>query len=569
MKTKITDREILNEIYHKYIMGIPYIKALIIPTLLCMFVSRILEVKLGVIMQQVAQEISSGNESSYPDLIRSFFIVAFLSCLLIELQGYIFTGPIQRAFREASKSTFKKYLSMEHTAFHKMGLGAIQATIDRKSKAVSEILDVLIINFLPVTLVIILSTWKISNILGHFAALILNITLIAYGFITISIAIWRNEIRKEMNKSINRSSDLLYDSLSNFDVVKAFNNERVEAERYDITLKDLEAHSNKLWKSFYFLNFLQRLVFALQTGAIIYFGLYGYLMKQMTSDEFILYMAISRILASNLDKLGYMYSRYSAAMTNAKMSAFPIYKPYPKLLYPLREFNYNIQFKDVSLSHAGHLLLDNINITINRGEKIAIIGANGVGKSSLIKVLMGFAEYNGIIMFDGEDISHMSPDSIRDMIAYVPQEPLLFNETVKYNLKYSNPECSDYNLVSTCKKFNIHASISRLDGGYNAMVGHRGSNLSGGEKQKISLIRAFLKDTEILVMDEPTANLDKESENEIIKTTITYFETKTMLMIIHNLELLPHFDRIFYIGDGTVTEVGLDHEFIKKSKWAN
>ncbi|KAG0417605.1 ATP-binding cassette sub-family B member 7, mitochondrial, partial [Dictyocoela roeselum] len=213
----VSNFTILKEIYFKYVLGIRFIRLMIGPTLICMLFARYLEVKLGEIMQRVSAHIDIPFSTSCSSLVWKYFMVTSISCLLIELQGFIFTGPIQRAFREASKNAFFHIIKMEHSEFNKLGMGEVHATIERKSQAVSEILDVLILNFMPVTFVLLFASYKVYEIIGLVSAIILNLTLFLYAFVTIKIATWRNKIRKDVNMAINDASNRLYDRLSNYE----------------------------------------------------------------------------------------------------------------------------------------------------------------------------------------------------------------------------------------------------------------------------------------------------------------------------------------------------------------
>ncbi|KCZ81340.1 hypothetical protein H312_01221 [Anncaliia algerae PRA339] len=275
MHKEIRDSEILKDIFTNYVYKIPQIRILILPTALTMIISRIMEVKVSEITQKVSILFIEGNEEKRFYLVFMYFIVALCSCLLIELQGFIFTGSVQRAFRVASKDTFKHFIMLDYHKYHSLGSGEIQSFINRKSRAVSEIIDVLAINFFPTILVILLTNIKIFYALGSVPTVIINLTLLVYSVVTIKVSIWRNNMRIKLNEANDKSTNTLYDSLSNFDTVLAFNNELLESERFDDTLKEVEKHSNNLWRSFYFLNFLQRVTFSMQTASIILFGAYG------------------------------------------------------------------------------------------------------------------------------------------------------------------------------------------------------------------------------------------------------------------------------------------------------
>ncbi|KAG0416898.1 ABC transporter B family member 5, partial [Dictyocoela roeselum] len=244
-------------------------------------------------------------------------------------------------------------------------------------------------------------------------------------------------------------------------------------------------------------------------------------MNRMKSDQFVLYLSISRILASNLDKLGYMYARFTQAMTNAKMTYMPPHPPEKE--YSISSFTDNIRYENVSFSYNGHQVFENVSFKINYGDKVAIIGRNGVGKSTLLKMLLKFNEYSGSIKLDGKELKYVSKRSLRNLISYVPQEGLMINESVRFNLKYGNPHLDDFQIINTCSRMGINKSITKLENGYNTIVGPRGSKLSGGERQKICVMRALFKDSDIMIMDEPTANIDVEAESELLRNFFLHY----------------------------------------------
>ncbi|CAG0892077.1 unnamed protein product, partial [Darwinula stevensoni] len=343
------------------------------------------------------------------------------------------------------------FISLEHAKFHSLGSGEIQTSINRKSRAVSEIID-------------------LFYFLGTVPAIIVNVTLVAYTAVTIKIAIWRNKMRLDLNDATVKSAIALYDSLSNYDTVAAFNNESLETERFDETLKGVESHSNRLWRSFYLLNFLQRVTFSMQTASIIFFGTYGIYMENMKPGTFILYLTISKILALNLDKLGYMYCRYWSAIINAKMTYFISMKVKGKEMLPIAEFSDRIEFKDVNFYHGAKKIMSNMNFMIKQSEKVALVGKNGSGKSTLLKILLKYNNYVGFVTIDGEDKKYQFSEQLRRLISYVQQDALLFNYTVRYNIKYGNTDCLDYFMISLCKKMDIHDSIMKLRDGNNTVV---------------------------------------------------------------------------------------------------
>lgn len=551
--------EIIEIVYFEYVKKIPLLRMIIMPILIIMIIARYMEVKVTELVQ--AASIEFGFDTGHHIFLK-YMIIAVLSSLLIELQGFIFCSAVQRAYRNAIRNAVSDYLILDYSNFKQKGLGEITSNIDRQSNAISEILDVFILNLLPVCFVLTLAVLKIYMIMGTLSSLIITVSLICYTIITIKMAVWRNEIRKRLNLSVNDSKDKLMDILTNYDSIVAFNNQNYELHKYDIELKRNENHYVKLWRTFYLLNFLQRLIFCIQTGMIIYIGL----IYQITPDQFVLYLSISKVLSANLDKLGYMYSRFTSSIINAKMSFLDIRKK--KQLYPLQYFNKKITFKNVGVSlkssnnfdffsyeNKSEFIFRNLNFQILKGEKIALVGFNGVGKSNFLKTLLKFNSYVGSIRIDEDELSTIDNDSLRQFISYIPQDSFLLSGTVKENLKYGNALVTDSEMVEMCKSLGFDESFRKLTAGYETFIGKNNSVLSGGEKQKIAIVRSLLKKADIYLFDEPTANLDRKSEMLFFKMLLSNENTKTTIVIVHNLDLLEHFDRILFLSKNGIEDI--------------
>ncbi|TBU08065.1 ABC transporter [Hamiltosporidium magnivora] len=566
-KEEKSDWQVIKEVFQKYVLAIPTIKLMIIPTFACVLISKFLEVHLGESLQDFSKKMAGNlEETSFNFLLLRFMITMCFLNMFSLLQGYIFAGPIQKSFRLAAKSTFKKYMSLSHTNFHALGSGEIHSSIERKSKAVADILDVIVLHIFPVVSIIVFSGFKIFFSLGKFPAIMLFVALVLYALITIRITKYRNKIRKLLNISVNDSSNLLYDRLINFDIILAYNNQELELQKYDDSLKPIQTHSTRLMKALHILNFVQRMVFSFINVLVIYCGINGILMDKITSDSLILYITISKTLSSNLSKLGYIYHRYTQAITDAKMTHENFFEisSQKALKYDLGKFENEIKFKEINFYRGSRMILNNISFTIFKGEKVAIAGKNGSGKSTLIKILLGFHEFQGKIFIDNTDFNSININSLRKIIGYVPQDGNILNESIKYNMQYGDFEAKNDRIVEVSDDFHIHDSIMKIDNSYLAVAGERGEKLSGGEKQKVALVRAVLKNPDILILDEPTASLDKESETDILNVLLSQYSDKTLIMIIHNIGLLKSFDKVVFLSPNFGIEVGSHSELLER-----
>lgn len=546
-KLSSNDIIIIKEIIKNYIIEIPNIKHITIPIIIISFISRILEVKVSTLIQKLSEALNINNQPKIIQACYTYLIIYCISSFLIEIQGFIFCNSIQQTYRESTKHYFSEFLKLNYKEFKNKNIGEISQIIDRQSTAISEILDVMVLNLLPTLIVIILCSLQIFSIMGPISTFIILGSLFLYTYITIKMAEWRNLIRIEYNKSINQVTSFGIDRLSNYETIVSFNNQQLESNNYDKVLKIRQQKGVYLWRTFYLLNFAQRLIFGFQTFLIVMFGF-----KESINSEFVLYLSVSRILAGNLDKLGYMYSRFTASLINIKEG--PIFTK-PKLTYSSAIFD-SIILNNVSLfNNSGTIISKDINITIKKGEKIALLGRNGSGKSHFLKSLIGFTEYSGSIKLGRNELNEINLDSLRENISYISQDSFLINHTVMYNMLYSFGT-SRYLAIQLIKKLDWHKEFINLSNGYETICGEGGNKLSGGQKQKISIIRSLLKKSSLYIMDEPTSNLDKESElkffNYISKSK------ETVIVIIHNLHLLNLFDRILFMDKNGIRDVNCE-----------
>ncbi|KRH93014.1 ATP-binding Cassette (ABC) Superfamily [Pseudoloma neurophilia] len=653
-RKSLTTFDVLKTVFYDYIKKIPLLKYSILPIMIIMIIARLMEIKVTEIIQKASQQMvkeidfySQTEESNHsPEYLHQhdstrqstylqYLFISIFSSFLVEFQGFIFTSSVQSAYRTAIRNSILEYLKLGYHSFKNLGIGEISSNINRQSLAISEILDVFVLNLLPVLFIFVLSVIKVYFSLGFVPSMVIATAILLYTLVTIKMAIFRNEIRKRLNLSNNESKDKLIDILKNYDLVLSFNRESYEIDKYNEKLRDNERWSVYLWQTFYLLNFLQKFIFCIKTGIIIYLGI-KYNMKY---DQFVLFLSISRVLGVNLDKLGYMYSRFTTAILNAQMGHIIIENK--KQLFPIDYFSTNITFKNVSIlknssnsddcctnsdckssdscncdskeqssnifssssendqffyesTQDKNYIFRNLNLEIKKGEKTVIIGKNGIGKSNFLKLLIKFNDYKGSIKIDNDELSTLKDEDVRRIVSYTLQDSLLMAGTVQENILYGvsddkNEKYSELNfcenlffseqsddqsqksifknrksekqneMIHLAQSLGYHESFLALPSGYSTFIGKNNSILSGGEKQKISIIRSLLKDSEIFIFDESTSNLDKKSE-ELFFNYITSdkMREKTVLCILHNLEMLEKFDRILYLTKNGIREVTRD-----------
>lgn len=547
------DLYILKEILYEYVFSKSYVRTFSMYILFATFASTCFDIHVGQVTKNLTEKITNSKDIGTSLLLYS--IITIISISLIELNNLMFTSPVQHVYRLTARNSFKNFLHMDITQYSKIGCGEIQVIIDRESKAISELIEVIMLKIIPIVFLLTLAFASILVNIGIFNLIIIFLSLFIYIVSTIKIVHWRTKIRHDYNKSQQKCSNILHDSLINHETILACKTEEQESLKYKEYVTIVEHECNRLWRSLSILFLVNKLIFAAQYFFVIIFGGYGIFTPKLTAKDITYYLSINKSLYQSLGNLGFFYSRYTQAVMNVRTSL--------KLETTSEEFNvidrHYLQ-KDISLIDVSYILnskiiLQNINFVIKKGEKVAIIGRNGVGKSSLINILMNFVPFQGSVLFDGCFVKNISNSSFRKLISYVPQSSFLFNESVNYNLSYNNTNIKHDKIVEIAKQANIDNSINRLEKKYDTNVGDKGKKLSGGERQKVLLLRAFLKKSSIYIFDEPTSALDQSAEFDILKFILTTNKDATIIIVLHNLDLLHLFDKILHIKDKNVEVV--------------
>lgn len=299
---------------------------------------------------------------------------------------------------------------------------------------------------------------------------------------------------------------------------------------------------------------VQKGIWCIQTIIIITISVYEIGTKKMSTEEFAFFISIVTILVKSLDNFGYMYGKYKQAILNARTTQLAIRERKEQGYNNVSSLKDRIAVQNLSLNYGEKIILDDVSFEIKKGEKVAVIGKNGEGKSSLIKSILKINKATGNIFVDKTDTKSITDSSFKQLFSFVPQNPILFNDTVLNNIKYGNQKLFDDDIYQLSKKLGLHSSITRLNKGYETMVGEQGKLLSGGERQKVAVLRALIRDSPILIMDEPTSSLDKNAEN-LVLNSIMQIDDLTVISIVHNLELVHIFDKLLIVGNTKVQEV--------------
>jgi ATP-binding cassette subfamily B protein len=399
-------------------------------------------------------------------------------------------------------------------------------------------------------------------------ALITLVAVVLYTGYSVVATEWRTQFVREANIADSASNTRAVDSLLNFETVKYFTNEQFEAKRYDYELGKWELARRKNRLSLFSLNGGQALIIALAMTGMMWLAAHRVAAGTMTIGDFVLINAFMIQLFLPLNFLGFVYREIKGSMANIEkmlqlLDVRPSVNDKPQAP-ELQPNEANIEFRDVSFHYRpDREILRGVSFTIDSGEKVAVVGASGAGKSTLVKLLFRFYDLSGgRITIGGVDISEVSKQSLRRAIGIVPQDTVLFNDTVLENVRYGDPEANDTEVLEAIRLAHLDDFINQLPDGHQTMVGERGLKLSGGEKQRVAIARTILKRSPILVFDEATSSLDSKSEQAILKALKEVAKGHTSLVIAHRLSTIIDADKIVVLDQGQVVEQGTHDQLL-------
>ncbi len=490
--------------------------------------------------------------------------------LFTELRQIVFARVMARASRQVTLKVFQ-HLHALSLRFHlSRRTGGVARDIERGSSAISDLLDWALYTIIPVlievTLVTAVLVWAYD---WGFAAITLA-TLVAYAAWTVLVTEWRTRYYRASVEADTRANERAVDSLLNYETVKYFTNEAHEAARYDRTLAQLEDARVKSTKTLAVLNLGQAVVIALGVTAMMWRAADGVVEGRMTVGDLVLVNAYLLQLSAPLNLLGMMYREVKAALTNMERLFGLLDEPQDVRDAPdavaLHATRPEVRFEGVRFGYDPRRgILHGIDFTIPPGGTVAVVGHSGSGKSTLARLLYRFYDVDaGAIRIDGHDLRALDQQSLRAAIGIVPQDTVLFNDTIFYNIQYGRPSASPEDVFAAARAAHIHDFITALPDGYDTEVGERGLKLSGGEKQRVAIARALLKNPAILIFDEATSALDSRSERAIQAELDRIQVGRTTLVIAHRLSTVMDADQILVMDAGRVVERGTHAELLAR-----
>ncbi|XP_041076471.1 ATP-binding cassette sub-family B member 7, mitochondrial-like isoform X1 [Polyodon spathula] len=492
------------------------------------------------------------------------------SSLFNELRNAVFGKVAQSSIRRIAKNVFLHLHNLD-LGFHlSRQTGGLSKAIDRGTRGISFVLSALVFNLGPTLFEVVL----VSGILyfkcgGHYALVTLG-TLSAYAAFTVAVTQWRTRFRVEMNKADNEAGNAAIDSLLNYETVKYFNNEKYEAEKYDGYLKVYEAYSLKTTSTLAMLNFGQNVIFSVGLTGIMILASQGIMSGNLTVGDLVMVNGLLFQLSLPLNFLGTVYRETRQALIDMN-TLFLLLNTDTKIkdkdLAPplmITPQDATIKFEDVYFEYQeGQKVLNGVSFEVPAGKKVALVGGSGSGKSTIVRLLFRFYEpQRGNIYIAGQNIREASLDSLRKALGIVPQDAVLFHNTIFYNLQYGNINASPEEVHQVAKLAGIHDAILRMPNGYNTQVGERGLKLSGGEKQRVAIARAILKNPPILLYDEATSSLDSITEENILSSMKEMVKDRTSIFIAHRLSTIVDADEIIVLNQGKVAERGSHYELL-------
>ncbi|HBD20611.1 MAG TPA: metal ABC transporter permease [Arenimonas sp.] len=482
--------------------------------------------------------------------------------LFTELRTIVFARVMARSSRTVMLRVFR-HLHALSLRFHlNRRTGGVARDVERGGTAISDLLDWTIYTILPtlleITLVTAVLVWQYD---WTFAAITLG-TIAAYVAWTFRVTEWRTRFYRAAVEADTRASARAVDSLLNYETVKYFNNEDHEARRYDDNLRQMEEATVKSLKSLAVLNLGQSAIIAVGITALMWRAAAGVVAGEMTLGDLVLVNAYLLQLSAPLNFLGMVYREVKQAITNIER-LFGLLdeaqevrdRPDARALVTHQP---RVDFEDVRFGYDNRReILHGVSFSIPPGGTLAVVGHSGSGKSTLSRLLYRFYEIqSGAIRIDGQDLRELAQDSVRAAIGIVPQDTVLFNDTIRYNIRYGRPGASDAEVEAAARSAHIHDFILSLPDGYDSEVGERGLKLSGGEKQRVAIARALLKNPAILIFDEATSALDSASEQAIQDELDRIAVGRTTLVIAHRLSTVMDADEILVLDKGVVLERG-------------
>lgn len=539
--------------------------------LACLVLSKMANVGVPIALKAIVDFLEGHKEQVLVlpvALLLGYGALRLSSSLFNELRDTVFAKVRYHAMRQLTLRVLS-HLHELSLRFHlDRKTGAISRDLERGTRSVGTIMNFMVFSIVPVLVEFTLVAAVLLSQYDFVFTLITFGTVAIYITFTFLITEWRMEYRHEMNRLESTANTYAIDSLMNYETVKYFTNETRELERVDNTLEQWESVAVKSQSTMSLLNFGQASIIAIGVTIIMFFAAHSVIQREMSIGDLVMVNAFMLQLFIPLGALGIIYRQVKYTLADMDL-VFKLLEKKPEIVdaphaKPLQVTDGKIEFCDVSFAYQPErMILKDISFTVEPDQTVAIVGHSGAGKSTISRLLFRFYDVNsGKILIDGQDISKVTQHSLRKAIGIVPQDTVLFNDTIYYNLHYGNLEASREAVEKAAEMACIKDFIESLPDGWDTVVGERGLKLSGGEKQRVAIARALLKQPAILIFDEATSSLDSATEQAIQETLQSISDQHTTLVVAHRLSTIVNADQILVLEKGEIIERGTHQELL-------
>ena len=534
----------------------------------CLVISKLAMVGVPVVLKYIVDALDAdpGDIVALPIvLLIAYGALRFVNSGFNELRDAIFARVRYHAMNRLSVSVLDHLHRLSLRYHLERNTGAISRDMERGAQSVASILNYLVFNIVPTAAEFVFVALILLAQYDSLFAGIIFFTVLFYIAFTLLVTEWRMHFRHEMNALDSSANGRAMDSLMNYETVKYFNNDAHEITRYRDTMQQWEDAAVKSQNTMSMLNFGQAAIIAIGVTGIMILAARGVVDGELTLGDLVLINTMMLQLFLPLNFLGIIYRSLKYALADMDMVIKLLQRPAEIVdrsgAVPLVIERASIEFRDVEFHYnEDRRILEKVSFRLEDGEKLAIVGPSGAGKSTIARLLFRFYDVSGgQILISGQDIAGVTQQSLREAIGIVPQDTVLFNDSILYNIRYARPDASFDEVREAARLADIDAFIEGLPQGYDTVVGERGLKLSGGEKQRVAIARVLLKDPPILVFDEATSSLDSQSEKNILGALKRISRNKTTLVIAHRLSTVIDADRIIVLEQGRIREQG-SHE---------
>ena len=552
---------------------LPYLlefKGRVVLAMTMLILAKLANVAVPLVLKEIVDAMNKPKAMLFVPvfLVVGYGLLRLFSTLFGELRDAVFAKVTQRAIRRVALKLFVHLHNLSLRFHLERQTGGVSRDIERGTKGISFLLNFMLFNILPTLLEIGLVAAILFSKYNPWFAVITFATLVVYIAFTLFVTEWRMVFRRTMNDMDSKANTRAIDSLLNYETVKYFGNENYEARRYDEHLASWETAAVRNQTSLATLNSGQSVIIAIGVTALMLLAADGVVKGTMTLGDLVLVNVFMLQLYMPLHFLGFVYREIKHSLADME-KMFRLLDEHREIedapdAVQLKVDQASVRFEQVSFSYeANRKILFDVGFDIPAGHTVAVVGASGAGKSTLSRLLFRFYDVNaGRILINGQDIRKVTQTSLRAAIGIVPQDTVLFNDNIYYNIAYGCPDATREKILQAARSAHIHDFIESLPYGYDTMVGERGLKLSGGEKQRVAIARAILKNPAILIFDEATSALDSKSEKAIQDELRSVARDRTTLVIAHRLSTIVDAQQILVMDKGRIVERGTHRELL-------